>query len=367
VSDQSPSEGIPLDPECTKDNSASGTLGLVERWRRQILSTMESVVARAGRDAVLLDLPGHSNWGDYLITAGEYVALRAAGVRLSYQSQAEFFSPDALAERENAQLIFLHGGGNLGDLYPRHQEFREFVLQQFRERDIVILPQSIHFNSRSSLDRARRAFESHPSCVMMVRDRRSLEFARSNFNIESQLVPDMAFALGPQERAFEPKFPLLWLARDDGERQGKDRPPMNGLGIRSDWAIPADHSPTILYDRARLSTYYRAGRGSRIIHLYRAAVCSRVDLARRFMAQGAVVVTERLHGHILATLLAIPHVLLENSIGKLGAFYSTWTCGLPQTSITASPEKALDWALAAAEEHTRPRRVSGRGSSAICW
>jgi pyruvyl transferase EpsO len=38
-----------------------------------------------------------------------------------------------------------------------------------------------------------------------------------------------------------------------------------------------------------------------------------------------VVVTDRLHGHILSVLLGIPHVLMDNSYGKNESFYATWT------------------------------------------
>jgi pyruvyl transferase EpsO len=38
-----------------------------------------------------------------------------------------------------------------------------------------------------------------------------------------------------------------------------------------------------------------------------------------------VVVTDRLHGHILSVLLGIPNVLMDNSYGKNQSFYATWT------------------------------------------
>jgi len=43
------------------------------------------------------------------------------------------------------------------------------------------------------------------------------------------------------------------------------------------------------------------------------------------LSRGRVVVTDRLHGHILCTLLGIPHVLLDHGYGKVTNFYQTWT------------------------------------------
>ena len=44
--------------------------------------------------------------------------------------------------------IFIHGGGNFGDLWAAHQEFRERVLERFPDRQIIQFPQSIHYNSQ---------------------------------------------------------------------------------------------------------------------------------------------------------------------------------------------------------------------------
>jgi pyruvyl transferase EpsO len=45
------------------------------------------------------------------------------------------------------------------------------------------------------------------------------------------------------------------------------------------------------------------------------------------LGSGNVVVTDRLHGHILCTLAQIPHVVLDNSYGKIGNYRKTWKTG----------------------------------------
>jgi pyruvyl transferase EpsO len=49
----------------------------------------------------------------------------------------------------------------------------------------------------------------------------------------------------------------------------------------------------------------------------------------RLLSAGHVVVTERLHGHVLCLLAGIPHVVLDNSYGKVRAFVEAWTAGHP--------------------------------------
>ena len=43
------------------------------------------------------------------------------------------------------------------------------------------------------------------------------------------------------------------------------------------------------------------------------------------LSRGQVVITDRLHAHILSVLMHKPHILLDNSYGKLGGFYQAWT------------------------------------------
>lgn len=67
-------------------------------------------------------------------------------------------------------------------------------------------------------------------------------------------------------------------------------------------------------------------------------------IAAKFISSGKLAVVDRLHGHILATLLGVPHILIDNSIGKLSAYHGTWTkgCGLGQ--LAESTGQAEDMA-----------------------
>ncbi|MFT4085249.1 MAG: polysaccharide pyruvyl transferase family protein, partial [Nocardioides sp.] len=55
------------------------------------------------------------------------------------------------------------------------------------------------------------------------------------------------------------------------------------------------------------------------------AVC--VGGATTLFAGARLVVTDRLHAHVLAGLMGIPHVVLDNSYGKIGAVYRATTSG----------------------------------------
>jgi pyruvyl transferase EpsO len=70
-----------------------------------------------------------------------------------------------------------------------------------------------------------------------------------------------------------------------------------------------------------------------------------------------VVITNRLHGHILCGLLGIKHFLSDNSYGKLRACFETWTHGLSTAIWCESQEEALQRALE--EVGRRPKGQEG--------
>lgn len=54
------------------------------------------------------------------------------------------------------------------------------------------------------------------------------------------------------------------------------------------------------------------------------------------------VITDRLHGHILSTVIGVPHVLMDSKLGKNLNFHNTWTRDCGCTKITKSIDSAFD-------------------------
>ena len=64
----------------------------------------------------------------------------------------------------------------------------------------------------------------------------------------------------------------------------------------------------------------------------------------RILASARFLVTDRLHGHIMATILGIPHVLIDSKLGKNLAFHDTWTRDCNCVRVARSIEEALHYA-----------------------
>jgi exopolysaccharide biosynthesis predicted pyruvyltransferase EpsI len=295
-----------------------------------------------GQACALLDFPNYGNVGDSAIWLGERALLGRLGARVSYATDPASFRADRLRASVGSGPIFLQGGGNLGDLWPELQAFREEVIAAFPDNPIVQLPQSIHFTDRQSLERARRVFAAHPRFTLLVRDRRSLAIAREELARGAELCPDMAFGLGPLRPSRRPVDDVVSLVRrDDREAAGARAGIHAAHGLVVDWS--EDDDVTARWrGRIRRVMRPRLLRGSwrHAVHVYDALARWRLQAGVRLLSGGRVVLTDRLHGHILCVLLGIPHVAMDNAYGKISSFIDTWTSGLPFVRFADSPERA---------------------------
>ncbi len=266
----------------------------------------------------LIDFPDHANVGDSAIWLGEMRMLRTVtGRDPDYVATWDGFDPDAFRAASPAGVLFLHGGGNLGDIWPHHQRFRERVLRDVRDRSIVQLPQSIHFRAPDGVAAFAEVVAAHPDFHLYVRDRPSLTIAQVHWRCPTDLAPDSAFALGPQSR-MEADCDVLMLMRTDDER------------VTHDPATVGDCDDRVVVDWLDDGVLPLARAGETRSDHYRAMAIARVERGLATLSRGRRIVTDRLHAHILAILLDIPHVALDNEYGKLSAYIDAWTAEAPQ-------------------------------------
>lgn len=290
----------------------------------------------------LLDFPNYANVGDSAIWLGqiEYFS-RKHNARPAYVSNISGYSPADLRRALPDGPIFLSGGGNFGDLWPHHQRFRETVLQDFPDRPVIQLPQSLHFKNPEDIKRASLIMNRHPDFTLFVRDNQSHAIAQENFSSAVKLCPDMAFFIGSIEKPVEPSRPVLLLLRTDHERKRED---VDLAYPQEDW-LTESRFLKLAVPFETLGSAMRAGalsrQGCKEV-LYRKLAENRVDRGLRQLSSARFVITDRLHVHILCLLLDLPHVFLDNSYGKIGNFARLWT----ENSTISRREDSLAEAIA---------------------
>ena len=318
---------------------------LLERLQARVAAELADL---AGQPFALVDFPDHANVGDSAIWLGTTAFFRRHHRNEPrYVASIAAFSPASLRRAHPDGPILIHGGGNFGDLWPRHQAFREQLLETFPDRPIVQLPQSVHYGDPRVADRTARIISRHGRFRLLVRDQASLDFAAERFDCSVRLCPDLALCLGPRERPAPAVVDVLCLFRTDRERATPHALPATHLRVQvPDW-LAERRLPVRLRELGAVAARVRSGARQPTalrVARYEAAAAARVARGCRLLSSGRVVVTDRLHAHLLSLLLAIPHAALDNTYGKLGRFLDAWTGDAPGFHRFGSAEEALAWA-----------------------
>lgn len=275
----------------------------------------------AHREYTLLGYPDHPNIGDHIIWLGtlQYLSLTARARLLA----------TPLANTP----ILLAGGGNLGDIWPAEEQFRQSIIQRYPDRPVFILPQTIHFQDESNARAAATVYNAHPDLTLYVRDRVSLAIAETWFpKVRLHLAPDMAFALHPLPKLPHPppQSPgILFHCRDDKEFRATALPPLPGL-VAEEWSSYGRHWGLRRWRSRRswMALYPAAFQPHEGQPLHRRSWAMLHDGAYQ-LARYPRFITNRLHGHILALLMDIPHILLPGNYHKIEAFSAAWTASIP--------------------------------------
>lgn len=325
-----------LAPEAERRHAAVLATG-----RERVVAALKPLVAHAP-SVCLLDFPAHPNVGDSAIWLGALAALRAAGARApSYTCDAANYDRASLARAVGAGTILFTGGGSFGDLYEKHMRLRERVVMDFPDNAIVQLPESVCFQRTESLARCRDVFNAHRRVTLLARDDNSLATFRSEFSAPSQLAPDLAFMLGALERPAPPVCDILWLKRQDDEDRWRGQVD----AVTVDWMNEPQTRLIRWSKRIRQSAHRGPVRKllDRTVQprLYPFLAAQRLARGVALLSSARVVVTDRLHAHLLALLLGIPHVVLDNSYGKLHNFIAAWTHASPLVHLALNPREAV--------------------------
>jgi pyruvyl transferase EpsO len=329
------------------------------RLRQELRTVVERSLGAGVSAVALVDFPMHENIGDSAIWAGELATLSTIGAPVAHVCDVYGYRRERVERSLGpGDPILLHGGGNFGDVWQGFQAFRERVIRDFPDRQIVQLPQTVYYSSPGGLERTRAVLASHGGVKLLVRDEPSRRTAVEGLGAVAEACPDAAFALSAPSVP-PPVRPVSWILRGDHERGDTGGVPSASGVAPTDW--PDHWGFKLLRTAGRvhrrstarvplLAAPVERGLGS----LYAEVARRRVELGFRMIATGEVLVSDRLHAHILACLLSMPNVVVDNSYGKLSSFLERWTGGSPLVHSAAGHAEGLDLAARLAGSPDRP-------------
>jgi exopolysaccharide biosynthesis predicted pyruvyltransferase EpsI len=316
-------------------------------FQPKIRAALEPLLRGHDDHICIIDPPGHANVGDNAILLGEldYIDEHHPKSRTSFYDVGNY---TAKADRhiDEASILLLHGGGNFGDLWPRHHAIRKTILRNFRHKRIVQLPQSISFSDDAELRETQTLVDAHPDFHLIVRDEKNYAFALKNFSCEVSLAPDMAFAMQPIRRK-PARLDAQCLLRGDKEVVA-DHEAITATLTKTGASFAVDdwlEDPETLSRRLDRKLNVISRNHPSLTALFQPQMMwtrrlyarRRLDVGIALLSRGRYVVTDRLHAHILSSLLDIPNFVFNSLDGKIGAFHAAWMEGRAHAWIVESP------------------------------
>lgn len=306
----------------------------VERMRRLTKAAFTSLHAGVS-EVVFADFPDYSNVGDSAIALGQadFWSESRIDVRAIYTAYS--FSDSAY---DLPVPVVINGGGSLGGLYGFHNEHRYQLAERLNSETVLIqAPQSVHFPDEAHRREFGLRFARRPGLRLAVRDDASLALVQGD--VPAQLSPDAAHLLG-QIPAPDPTRKYVVLARRDREsasRLPSSEPAVDWVGGDSWWL---QRTRTLNEQAHRLPGGEWLRRPTPRRWLSRAE--RRLRRGVRLLSPAETVVTDRLHGMLLALQMGRRVIAVDNNNQKLTAYADTWFGTVqPDVTFARSLEEAV--------------------------
>lgn len=283
---------------------------------------------------LLFCVPEHCNIGDHAIAYAERRMLLAQSDRpllefagnmtMVLRCVKEFVTPD--------DVIFLHGGGNMGTLYQYEERYRCDLISLLPHNRIVLFPQTISYDDTSSSQR----FLHHTQHVYGKKGKDLHLFAREETSYarmseyyprnDVRLTPDVVLSLTGHATADSAKRSgILLCMRNDVEKTTS-----SSAQARLEAAARATGEAVAYTDTTIDNKYMPISkeRGEELV-LGKFAEFSKAQL----------VITDRLHGMIFSAVTGTPCIAMNNSTGKVGFEYQ-WLRDFPYIAFAQNADEA---------------------------
>lgn len=327
-------------------------------FRARIDAALDAVIPR-GEPVALLHFPYDLNVGNHMmwVATTDYLAERR--IPVAFAAHANNSDLAALRRAMGSGAILFLGGVTISRLWARHAEIKRRVAEAFPRNPLISLPATCLFVDDEDRREAATVFGTHPDVTVMLREPVSLAEARAAFpaSVRTLEVPDLALRLAPSARVSPPEIDVSWLARVDPEASGFASPAeLQAFDWPQDLRVAPDVYLALrasgLFSRVRSSSVgggvpHRA-LDAPIVSLYRRASTGALRYGNRVLDRARVLVTDRMHPHMLAALRGQPVVLLPDRFGKNRAVFEAGTNRLGSVHWARDPAEALETARALA-------------------
>lgn len=271
---------------------------------------------------LLMLTPEYNNLGDHLIAFAEkkFFFDNFSGYSIDEipLDNMNIKSGNILSKySKNYDFVVITGGGFLGSLYLRCEEFFKVILKSFPDNKIIVFPQTIFFSDdefgKTELEKSKIAYKSHKNLSLFVRDK-TFDIVRSIASENQSVgnIPDIALYLNFSDVVQGERKNILVCLRSDFE---------SALDISERKVVFS------VLERTGMAVFKTdtVGTGRIPIKRRNAVLLEKIS---EFQST-KLVVTDRLHGMIFAVITGTPCIALDNTSGKVKGTYDLWLKNIP--------------------------------------
>ncbi len=270
-----------------------------------------------GGSVVIFGAPEHGNIGDHAIVVAEREFFKKYFPGRAIVDVADSAFP--LVARKFRELrgqnawLTIVGGGSLGNLWLGAEKAYRKIFATFPRERIVIFPQTCFFEKKGAwkqeLARSRDAYSKHKDLHIFIRDK-SVDFTREKIMPTARervySVPDIVLSLDRSAPKFERKGVLLCF-RADKEK-----------------VVPAEMLAAI--EENLRSRGESCSRTDTVVPYGVPAFAREIEVEKKFdeFRRSRLVITDRLHGMIFATITGTPCIAVNNISKKVQGVWELW-------------------------------------------
>lgn len=263
----------------------------------------------------MFGVPSYTNMGDQAVSLAERKYIENEFPEYQYIEIVEDDDDEAIPvvkkHLQPQDIIAFTGGGNMGNLYPIHEEARRKVFSTFTDNLTISFPQSIHFedteDGQVEKRKSQHAYNKNPNLVLVARDAQSFHRMQTTFHNPVIFTPDMVLYMNTVDWQFD-RDGALFVLRHDTEKVVKQSTIDNVKSIL-DASHPVKRVDTVLDSPKEITPVTRE---------------TMYECELELFSQQNIVITDRWHAMVFSVLTGTPCLLFGNSYGKGKHAYIDW-------------------------------------------
>ena len=251
----------------------------------------------------------YGNLGDVLITEAQEKFLKNAFPDYKvYKINADQVHNELngiLRNKNKNDIYTIIGGGNFGNKYEQLEYIRKYIIKRLKRSKIIAFPQTLTTAGNRDVQYLKKSSKTYDrkNILLLCRDRKTYETISSTYGkLKIGLFPDIVLSLNKYQ-AMPYNKNIVFCLRDDNEKIA--------------------HGNVKISDYRNYKITYKDTQISRD-HLTDKEVREEIKNLTEKFKNADLVVTDRLHGMILARIVGRPFIAFDNYNKKISRVYNEW-------------------------------------------